>query len=73
MLDRLFCEITIEKKPHGFPRMKVRTVPRAFLLMRGISLQVSNLYLNNFSSYLMTFYSSLFHHNKRIKAKLHLY
>ena len=61
------------KKPHGFSRIKVRTVPRAFLLMRGISSQVSNLYLNNFYSYLMTLYSSLFHHNKRIKAKLHLY
>ena len=73
MLDRLFCEITIEKKPHGFPRIKVRTVPRAFLLIRGISSQVSNLYLNNFYSYLMTLYSSLFYHNKRIKAKLHLY
>ena len=63
------------KNPHDLPRIKVRTVSLspAFLLMRGISSQVSNLYLNNFYSYLMTLYSSLFHHNKRIKAKLHLY
>ena len=61
------------KKPHDLPRIKLRTVSPAFLLMRGISSQVSNLYLNNFYSYLMTLYSSLFHHNKRIKAKLHLY
>ena len=61
------------KKPHGFPRIMVRTVSPAFLLMWGISLQVSNLYLNNFYSYLMILYSSLFHHNKIIKAKLHLY
>ena len=53
--------------------MLFQTVSPTFLLMRGISSQVSNLYLNNFYSYLMTLYSSLFHHNKRIKAKLHFY